>query len=200
MHLQPQPAEPYHEPMTASARDVAAALRDRLPGLSGTKLHKLLYYCQGHHLAAFGVPLFSEEIAAWDLGPVVAKLWREEKHDPPAADDETIPPGRDLGEAELNTIGYVVSRYGPMAASDLIRLTHGEDPWKVADGIRKVAGDKSATIEPEWIRTFFKAKEAEDEQQRPQVDKSALARLLAKGHAQRDKPVRMDSREEIWRG
>jgi uncharacterized phage-associated protein len=44
--------------MAVSARDVAAALRERLPALGKVKLHKLLYYCQGHHLATFGVPLF----------------------------------------------------------------------------------------------------------------------------------------------
>ncbi|MGQ0776145.1 MAG: hypothetical protein ACT4NY_17255 [Pseudonocardiales bacterium] len=42
--------------MTLSAHDVAAVLRDRLPGLGAKKLHKLLYYCQGHHLATFGEP------------------------------------------------------------------------------------------------------------------------------------------------
>jgi uncharacterized phage-associated protein len=38
------------------------------------KLHKLLYYCQGHHLATFGLPLFDESISAWDMGPVVGTL------------------------------------------------------------------------------------------------------------------------------
>ncbi|MBO0869079.1 MAG: hypothetical protein J2P15_10980 [Micromonosporaceae bacterium] len=54
--------------MTASARDVAAAIRRRLPGVPTKKLHKLLYYCQGHHLAHFGVPLFAESVVAFDMG------------------------------------------------------------------------------------------------------------------------------------
>jgi hypothetical protein len=69
-----------HEDMTLlSAHDVAAVLRDRLPGLPTKKLHKLLYYCQGHHLATFDAPLFRETILAWGMGPVVASLWRQEK-------------------------------------------------------------------------------------------------------------------------
>jgi len=48
----------YAVNMSASAHDVAAALRDRLPGLPTKKLHKLLYFCQGHHLAVKGEPLF----------------------------------------------------------------------------------------------------------------------------------------------
>ncbi len=38
--------------MTAlSAHDVAAQVRQRVPGVGTKKLHKLLYYCQGHHMA-----------------------------------------------------------------------------------------------------------------------------------------------------
>jgi hypothetical protein len=43
---------------TASARDIASALRQRLPDIGVKKLHKLLYYAQDHRLAAFGRPLF----------------------------------------------------------------------------------------------------------------------------------------------
>jgi uncharacterized phage-associated protein len=179
--------------MPVSARDVAAVLRDRIPGLSTTKLHKLLYYCQGHHLVAFGTPLFSDSIMAWDLGPVVASLWREEKY----ASDTTRPPC-ELDEAELNTIGYVVSRYGTLSAGDLVRLTHGEDPWQAADSMRKVTGEKSVTIEPDWIKKCFQDKQVEDdEEERPRVDQAALDEWLGKGHAQRDRPRRRDSREDF---
>lgn len=55
--------------MTVSAHDVAAVLRERLPDIKVKKLHKLLYYCQGHHLAQFDKPLFSEPILLGaDLG------------------------------------------------------------------------------------------------------------------------------------
>jgi hypothetical protein len=48
----------YPATMTVSAHDVAAVLRERLPGLPTLKLHKLLYYVQGHHLAALDAALF----------------------------------------------------------------------------------------------------------------------------------------------
>jgi uncharacterized phage-associated protein len=118
----------YHAAMAVSARDVAADLRDRLPGLGTKKLHKLLYYCQGHHLATFGEPLFRETVSAWDMGPVVGTFWREEK------DGEIVDtPPVELGEAQLNTIGYVVSRYGALTGADLERLSHSEPPWREAD-------------------------------------------------------------------
>jgi hypothetical protein len=105
---------------------------------------------------------------------------------------------RELDEAALNTIGYVLSRYGTLSAGDLIRLTHGEDPWQAADGMRKVTGEKSVKIEPDWIKKCFQDKEAEDdEEERPQVDQAALDEWLAEAQAQRDRPRQRDSREEL---
>src|SRR6478672_6500991 len=86
----------YASGMTFHAGDVAAALRARLPRLPTKKLHKLLYYCQGHHLATMGVPLFTESISAWDMGPVVGPLWKAEDELGPAA------PSAELDEAALN--------------------------------------------------------------------------------------------------
>ncbi|MEV5819380.1 Panacea domain-containing protein [Micromonospora haikouensis] len=134
-------------PAAASAHDIAAELRRRLPGIGVKKLHKLLYYCQGHHLATFDQPLFGETISAWDMGPVVGTLWRQEK-------DGDIPAvSSPLGEAELNTIGYVISRYGNLTGNDLERLTHSETPWQLADTTRIQGG--SAPIRQEWIRSYF---------------------------------------------
>jgi uncharacterized phage-associated protein len=135
--------------MVVPARHIAAALRARLPDLPTVKLHKLLYYCQGHHLATFDEPLFPETISAWDMGPVVGALWKAEKSGPPAA-----PPPDSLDEATLNTIGYVVSRYGGLTGKDLEHLTHGEAPWSTADRYRTPGG--SVRIRTEWIRDYFR--------------------------------------------
>jgi uncharacterized phage-associated protein len=133
--------------MTVSAHDVAAALRDRIPGLRGLKLHKLLYYAQAHHLAAVGEPMFGEAVAAWDMGPVVAPLWQAEHDDAPA------PPRRALASGQLNIIDYVVSRYGSLSSVDLMHLTHAEDPWRQANEGRPAGG--SVRIRNEWMREYF---------------------------------------------
>jgi uncharacterized phage-associated protein len=119
------------------AADVAVELRRRLPGVGVKKLHKRLYDCQGHHLADVGRPLFAESIAAWDMGPVVGKLWKSEQVNPPAASVRT------LDHAALNTIGYVVSRYGALTGRDLEILSHGEQPWA-----RARQHGQSAAIDP----------------------------------------------------
>jgi uncharacterized phage-associated protein len=178
------------EHMTASAHDVAVALRERLPGLGQKKLHKLLYYCQGHHLATFRQPLFSENILAWDMGPVVATLWREERDKIPP------PPPHELGEAELNTIGYVVSRYGKMNASDLERLSHTEEPWITGDSGRKRG--ESDRIELEWIRAFFTRPDTDEDGDETVANDQVVTAWLAatKPHTTLP-PVKPDTREAL---
>jgi hypothetical protein len=52
------------------------------------------------------------------MGPVVAALWADENYDRP------FPSPRALGERELNTIGYTLSRYGALTGEDLEVLSH----------------------------------------------------------------------------
>jgi uncharacterized phage-associated protein len=178
--------------MTVSAHDVAAVLRARLPGLPVKKLHKLLYYCQGHHLAAFDEPLFSETISAYDMGPVVGTLWSQEKR------GDRPPVNTALTEAQLNTIGYVLSRYGALTGRDLENLTHGEPPWQLADSSRSPGG--SARIERDWMKHYFKTSGAADaEQEDVALDSAAVADWLHAAQARRGGPVQPDSPDEIRR-
>lgn len=69
--------------MTYKALDIAKKLifkaqNDEPNGgerLTNLKLQKLLYYQQGYHLAAFGTPLFSEDVESWMYGPVVPSVY-----------------------------------------------------------------------------------------------------------------------------
>jgi uncharacterized phage-associated protein len=175
--------------MTASVHDVAAALRDRLPGLGKKQLHKLLYYCQGHHLAGLGNVIFSENIYAWDMGPVVASLWRDERDRAPRPEPHV------LTEAELNTIGYVVSRYGGLSGNDLERLTHSEDPWLAAD--RRRARGGSDRIDQEWLKAFFVSDARPDpDAGEPLPDPEVVTAWLA-GAVPPLEPGTPDSRESL---
>jgi uncharacterized phage-associated protein len=140
--------------MAVSAHDVATILRAQIQGLPTLKLHKLLYYAQAHHLAATGEPMFAESVSAWDMGPVVAPLWEAERDGDPA------PPPRPLSDGQRNIIDYVVSRYGNLSGTDLMHLTHAEDPWLLADRSRPGG---SARIRNEWMRDYFRSDEVHDE-------------------------------------
>jgi uncharacterized phage-associated protein len=174
--------------MIVSAHDVAAALRARIPALPTKKLHKLLYYCQGHHLAAFDEPLFREMISAWDMGPVVGELWFQER--------EGVSVGvSELDEAQLNTVGYVVSRYGKLTGKDLENLTHSETPWQTADAIRRGG---SAKIRSQWIRDYFRTDGgpcAGDDEVPFDVDE--VSDWLADANERRNEPTSPDTRDQL---
>lgn len=177
----------YAVSMSASAHDVAAALRERLPGLPTKKLHKLLYYCQGHHLAATGQPLFRESIAAWDMGPVVGTLWHDERNG-------VERPRTQLNESQLNTVGYVLSRYGGLTGGDLEILTHSESPWQRADEHRALG--ESVRIETSWIHEHFRAVAAPDEDA-VQLDPAEVAAWLSEAQERQSDEVHLDSRAKI---
>lgn len=155
-----------------SAHAVAAELRRRRPGLGVEKQHKLLYYCQGHHLAAFGEPLFVETISAWDMGPVVGEVWYAERNGSAPSGDLA-----QLSEAQLNTIGYVISRYGALTGADLERLTHSETPWR--DANRNRLPGTTAKIPLDALREFFVALQMDgDDNDTPQPDTDDVAAWL----------------------
>jgi len=181
---------PYAGHMVLSARDIAVELRSRRPGVGTVKLHKLLYYCQGHHLATFGVPLFRDTISAWDMGPVVGALWRTERDGAPESGVASF------GEAELNTVGYVVSRYGALSGTDLRHLTHSERPWREAD--RRRTPGKSVRIPTEAIREYFASAALEDDDESvPPLDADDVAAWLEGAEERFAQPARRDSVEEL---
>ncbi|WP_375487257.1 Panacea domain-containing protein [uncultured Jatrophihabitans sp.] len=99
---------------------------------------------------AFDQPLFSETISAWDMGPVVGQLWNAERVGPAQAAPPSSP-----DEAALNTIGYVIGRYGGLSGVDLERLTHNERPWLDADARRRELSRRSYKIDLGALRDYF---------------------------------------------
>lgn len=128
----------YSPPMRITANDVAAALRDHITLTRQRKLHALLYFCQGHHLAANDAPLFDERILATEDTVVVEGV-----------DGST---GRPLGDAALAVVGLVASRYGGLTGLDLSTLATAQKPWRTA----RRAGT-TAVIDQQWIHDWFVA-------------------------------------------
>lgn len=158
---------PYRADMPPlSAHAVAAAIRARKPDVGTLTLHKLLYYAQGHHLADFGHPLFSDSVSAYDNGPIVGRFWFAERH------DETPPVSRQPDEAELNTMGFVLSRYGHLTGPQLIDKTHGEAPWQRADETRPPGG--RVRIEESWMQEFFQSPAVPALSRRSEIAEAAM--------------------------
>ena len=180
--------------MPISAHDVAALIRTSLPDVGDVKLHKLLYYCQGFHLAHFDEPLFVEPIKAWDMGPVVSTFRAEDRQGRRPEGEVRMAGG------QLNTIGYVVSHYGKMTGRELVLLTHAETPWKRADEGRPEHG--SVTIKSAWLAEFFKGVSESDRRELVPFDRAEVAEVVTAAAERRHDPVTVDRPEDIlaWTG
>jgi len=101
--------------------------------ISNLKLQKLCYYAQGFHLAMFNEPLFTEEIEAWQHGPVIPSLYR--KYRDYGADSIPAPDKLDLSiydKKVQDLLDEVYRVFGQFSAWKLRNLTHEEAPWKEA--------------------------------------------------------------------
>ena len=119
--------------------------------MSNLKLQKLLYYCQGFHLAMNNIPLFPEEIEAWTHGPVVPEVYHEYKQH--GSNGIPMPSGFDLStlsQAEKEVVNEVYSYYGQFSAWGLRNMTHTESPW--------VDTPEGATITKDKLLGFFKTR------------------------------------------
>lgn len=120
--------------------------------MTNLKLNKLLYYAQGAFLARTGRPLFSNQIEAWDYGPVVPEVYHRYKvcgKNPIASGDEEIDSSRFSAE-EMEALFDVMREFGRYTGSALVSLTHkAGTPW------RKAKEARSQTIEQSAIRDFF---------------------------------------------
>ena len=136
--------------VTVSAHDVLRELRSRERTMGAVKAHKLLYYCQGWHLAHYGTPMFTEKIEAWANGPVVSSLWADERHARPK------PAPHSLEGTHLDIIDYVIERYGVETGKSLVARSHREDPWRsLADSDDDSWINGSPEIGHEALRSFF---------------------------------------------
>ena len=99
--------------------------------MSNMKLQKLLYYCQGFHLALEGKELFEDDIEAWQHGPVVPVMFHKYKKygsngiSKPINFDSTV-----ITESERMVINQVFEIFGKYSAWGLRNMTHKEIPWK----------------------------------------------------------------------
>lgn len=101
--------------------------------ITNLKLQKLLYFIQAEFLVSIGVPCFNEEIEAWDFGPVVPEVYHEYKS---FGNSNIILPEDDelpfIRETDRNRIKGMVDEGAQYSASDLVRITHNQAPWKNA--------------------------------------------------------------------
>jgi len=117
-----------------SALAVAAAIVERLHPIDTLKLEKLVFYAAGEYAALTGLPLFPEELEAWEYGPAVYDIWKTYRA---FDDDRAIVKPRNgdsskLTDLALGCVDSVISKYGSISGPKLINLTHKEPAWRDA--------------------------------------------------------------------
>jgi len=120
------------------------------------RLQKLLYYAQAWHLMACGVPLFEDEIQAWQHGPVVAAAYPyfADYGDSPIAHHEAADAAA-LSDREKQLVDSVWRYYRRFSAAGLRAMTHQERPFREARrGIEEDAPSQRR-IELDTLRQFF---------------------------------------------
>ena len=100
--------------------------------ISNLKLQKLLYYCQGLHLAMYEKPFFNEKIYAWNYGPVIPEVYSAYKTfgakgiDVPDEVDTSV-----FTNDQKELMNEVFTLFGQFSALKLMEMTHEETPWKI---------------------------------------------------------------------
>ncbi len=100
--------------------------------IDNLKLNKILYFAQAWSLAKRGKPIFSEEIQAWDYGPVIPEVYHVYKCCGSNAIEEAEAPfdEKKLSSEELDLLIDVYRNYGKYTGWALKDMTHRRgSPW-----------------------------------------------------------------------
>lgn len=119
------------------------------------KLLKLLYYAEGSSLALGKGSLFSENIEAWEHGPVVPAVWRSQE-DPYnlSFESEDIQKSlNNISEDDKALLNEVYDVFGQYSAWGLRNKTHEERPWIEATENGRVL---NRTISRKTMEEYFK--------------------------------------------
>ncbi|MBD2637176.1 SocA family protein [Limnothrix sp. FACHB-881] len=118
--------------------------------ITNMKLQKLLYYAQGFHLALLDRPLFTDEIRAWQYGPVIPEIYVQYKD----FGRNSLPENKDFNPEKIDSdtrdlIDEVYSVFGKYTGTVLANLTHQEKPW--------TSTEKDCAIAHDLMRDYFKS-------------------------------------------
>lgn len=120
-----------HDSRTVANRFLAQA-RERGDTLTPMQILKLVYIAHGWMLGLYGRALTSDEVQAWQYGPVIPRLYNALRQYGAGAVTHEVAtrPFDQLNENEIDLVRQVYDRYGKMSGPALSRLTHAPGtPW-----------------------------------------------------------------------
>ena len=120
--------------------------------ISPLKLQKILYFVQADFLVSTGKPCFSDEIFAYDYGPVIPAVYQKYKiygggFIPCRYSDSFI-----IAKADKERINEMVDLCQPYSATELTAIIHQQAPWK-----NNYHSDSHAVIPKAEIEEYFRS-------------------------------------------
>jgi uncharacterized phage-associated protein len=123
--------------------------------LGETKLHKLLYICDGFLLAA-DINFISEQAKAWNYGPVYPRVntWLKKETDAFTKKyEDASEASREIKEI-IPVVDVVIGRYGLWSANELSNWSHCPgSPWETA--LKKGKGVMNSVIDKKDMKKYF---------------------------------------------
>lgn len=123
--------------------------------MTNLRLNKLMYFAQAWSLVLLEKPLFSEQVEAWPLGPVIPSVYHKYKQYG-KRQITTVDPSYHLNmlsEKEQQVLLATMAYYGDFSTRGLVDLSHEEgSPWA------KACDSKATVIQQEDIRNYFAQK------------------------------------------
>lgn len=113
-----------------ASQDLVGDNKER-EGITNLKLQKVLYFAQAYFLAKLGKPLFSDNIEAWEYGPVVPSVYRkyrENGSNPIIVEEDKS----SIAEEDKEALQKIWNTFGGYSASKLVDIVHAHTPWKDA--------------------------------------------------------------------
>ena len=119
-----------HSAVKVAAYIISEGNKKSIKDLTPLKVMKLTYLAHGWMLGIFDKPLVSEDVEAWEYGPVIRSLYRETKEygrNPIPSLDYKIDK---LSGDEKNIMEQIIDGYGDTSGSRLVEITHAnKTPW-----------------------------------------------------------------------
>ena len=98
--------------------------------ITNLKLQKILYYIAGVYAGVNHEPLFTEEIEAWQYGPVIRSVYIQYCRWGSLTLYQDKPIDLNLQTDDMQLIDYVWERKISMSGRELVNATHKESPWQ----------------------------------------------------------------------
>jgi uncharacterized phage-associated protein len=124
-------------------------------GVTNLKLQKILYFIEAYSLAVTKKSLFSDQIEAWDYGPVIPTVYHEFKShgsDPISIDNPNLVAMKQDTKEMIEGVWNTFNKY---SASRLVDITHSHNPWKNAFKVQKGGLKQTCVIDRDEMKEYY---------------------------------------------